>query len=122
MHAGTYSLYKYGVTFLYIASQECICNDKAPVTPSRVSTACAWSCLNFQSAVRSQANLHILAEIGLSQRPYSDHGIATEIAWRSVTLLRSSPGDSLRSYDTRTAHDGVLKTQYRDFPPLGSFC
>ena len=37
------------------------------------------------------------------QSPYSNHGVATELAWRSIAFLRSAHGDFLRSYDPFTA-------------------
>ena len=64
--------------------------SKAPVTPSRVSTTLALSCLIFQGAVRSQENPDIVREKGLSLRSYSKYGIATELAWHSFPFLQSS--------------------------------
>ena len=64
--------------------------SKAPVTPSRVSTALVRSCLIMRSAVRLQENPDIFLEKGLSLRPGSDQGVATELAWRSIAFLRSS--------------------------------
>ena len=61
-----------------------------PVTPSRVSTALARSCLIFRSALRSQENPDIFREKGLSRRPDRNQGVATEFAWRSVAFLWSS--------------------------------
>ena len=39
----------------------------------------------------------------LSRRPHSDQGIATELLWLSIAFIRSSVGDSMRSYDAFTA-------------------
>ena len=44
----------------------------------------------MRSAVRLQENPDIFLEKGLSLRPGSDQGVATELAWRSIAFLRSS--------------------------------
>ena len=44
---------------------------KAPVTPNRVATALARSCLIFQRVMRLQENADIFHEKGLSRHPYS---------------------------------------------------
>ena len=118
-----------------------VCVFKAHVTPSRVSTALAQSSLNFQSALRSQANLHIFRGKGSItaslRRPYSDHGIAIKLAWRSIAFLRSARGNILCALTTpslrfhrdactalsRRPHcaDGVLKTQCMNFPTFPKF-
>ena len=101
------------------------------------STALARSCLNFQSAERSQANLDIFRGKGMSRPPFSAHCVAAfycvPIAFGVLVC------DSLCSYDafaalsrrsqcvycsfTRRLHcaDGVLKTQCSDFPTFRSF-
>ena len=65
---------------------------KAPVTPMRVFSALAQSCLIFRSTVRSQKKntLVFFVKNGLSPRLYNDQGVATEIAWRSIAFLRCS--------------------------------
>ena len=42
--------------------------------------------------------LIFFAEKGLSRRPYSDHGISTELTWLSIAFLRSSCWRSLRCF------------------------
>ena len=63
---------------------------KAPVTPSRVSTALVWSCLVLQSAVRSQENPDIFHEKGPVtaswQRPRHCYG-ARMAFYRFLTFL-----------------------------------
>ena len=46
--------------------------------------------------------LIFFAKKGLPRRPDSDRGVATELAWRSIALLESSVGDSLRFHDAFT--------------------
>ena len=62
----------------------------------------SWSLLSFLNTchtrwrfhcvatVRTQENHDIFCENCLSQRPYSDQGVATELSWRSITFLRCS--------------------------------
>ena len=60
--------------------------SKAPVTPSCVG----MELFNFPERREIARNPDIFREKGLSHRPYSDHGIATKLAWRSFVFLRSS--------------------------------
>ena len=62
----------------------------SPVTPSSISSALAQSCLIFKSAGRSQKNLIFFKKRGLSRHPYSNHGIARELEWRSIAFIQNS--------------------------------
>ena len=65
--------------------------------------------------MRSQANLDIFRG---KWRLYSDHGVATELAWHSYRVLCALATLSLQAALSRCWHcaDGVLKMQCRNFP------
>ena len=52
--------------------------------------ALARSCLIFGASWDRKKTLIFFVKKGLSRRPDSDQGVATELAWRSIAFLRSS--------------------------------
>ena len=98
-----------------------------PVTPNRASNALTEL---FKFPERREIASKILlffAEKGLSQRPYSNHGVATEL---TLAFYRV-PTDSLLSYDAFNAlarrsqcvhcASTTSALRCRDFPTVRSF-
>ena len=111
---------------LLLAGKELKCpSEFKPVTPSRVSTALAQSCLIFQCAVRSPEIFSV--KKSLSWRSYSGHGLATELAtvfirtscWWFSALSRFNCASVVLTINVCTAlsrhsncTDGMLKAQW----------